>query len=145
MRGRGPPLPLYIRWRGAHLAPMITRPLFAAAFALAATFALGYLGGTQLLGAHPFWATQITLIGAPIGLFLAWLAALRLPGIPAVIGFAILTGAALATARYGQAGFAASFAEDQFAGQLWYFGWIASAAGFAALVASLSRLLPRKS
>ena len=114
------------------------RLLVAAVLATAITLALAHLGLTRALGAHPFWSAKIAWIGAPVGLVLA-LGALRLPKLVAAGGFALLTVASLAVAQYGKTGFAASFAEDRFAGQLWYFGWIATAAFFAAALATLGR------
>ena len=40
-------------------------------------------------------------------------------------------------ATWGKAAFAASYAENGFAGQIWYFGWIAAAAGATATIVSL--------
>jgi hypothetical protein len=54
-----------------------------------------------------------------------------------LLGLLVL-GLAIAAATYGKAQFAASFAEDSFAGRLWYFGWIGIAAGDAIIVAALA-------
>lgn len=86
------------------------------------------------LGAHPRWAVQVALIGAPIGAAIAllpWLQGRRL-----LAGLVIL-GLAMAAASYGKTQFAASFAEDVLAGRLWYFGWIGIALGDAMVVAAL--------
>jgi len=114
------------------------------AFALPiAVAALAYgLGLARTLGAHPFWADTVILIGTPVGLLLAWLLWLT-PlnrGARAVLGLALLV-AAYWVAATGQARFAASFAEDAFAGRIWYFGWIAV---FAGLAASLAGALLRR-
>jgi len=115
---------------------MLIRFLIAAAIALAVTIGIGFFGWTQILGAHPFWSAQVTLIGAPIGVVLAGLALLRLTWLKGVVFFAVLTAAAFGVAHYGKTQFAASFAEDQFAGTLWYYGWIAAATFLAATVLS---------
>lgn len=86
------------------------------------------LGLSQSLGAHPFWSTQIALIGAPVGALLALILryATRFQWSSALAAL-VLTGMALAMATMGKTRFAASYAEDVQAGQLWYFGWIAVA------------------
>ncbi len=117
------------------LALAIALPLVAAILAAA-------LNLPQTLGAHPQWATSVILIGTPIGIALAYaLSAIRLPQAIRITTGIALTAAAFLTARYGRAEFGASFAEDQFAGQLWHFGWIATCA-FAAL--TLASLILRK-
>lgn len=90
---------------------------------LAAIFGL-----SQSLGAHPVWSTQIALIGAPIGAILAIILrfATRFRWTSALAA-SVLTGMAFAMATMGKSRFAASYAEDVQAGQLWYFGWIAVA------------------
>ena len=97
-----------------------------------------HLGLSQSLGAHPFWAVQIGWVGAGIGVVLALLA-FWLPRIWATAGFGVLALAAFAVAHLGKVRFAASFAEDQFAGQMWYFGWIAVATFLAATIVSALR------
>lgn len=89
----------------------------------------------QTLGAHPWWSVKTLLIGAPIGLVLGYFLRLRI----APIGFSALLLLSYFTAKTGQTRFAASYAEDAFAGQLWYFGWIAIAVMAAALLVSVSR------
>jgi hypothetical protein len=105
-------------------------PAITTAIAAAITVALAQFGASQALGAHPFWAAQIGWIGAGVGLVLA--------GLVLVLGWprrklaalaALLTVAAYAAAYFGKAEFAASYAENQLAGQFWYFGWIAAATG----------------
>lgn len=87
-----------------------------------------FLGLSQTLGAHPIWATKIALIGAPVGAVLAVILhfATRFRWTSALAAM-VLTGLALAMATMGKTRFAASYAEDVQAGQLWYFGWIAVA------------------
>ena len=98
-------------------------------------------GVPQWLGAHPWWSTQVIVIGAPAGLLLAALAALAgLAAGPRIALFALIAVGAFATASWGKAEFAASFAESVLAGRLWFFGWIGTAAGAAALLAALVSL-----
>lgn len=115
-----------------------SRLVAAMLIALLVPLALGYFGIFRLLGAHPWWAFKTALMGAPIGCVIG-LGLIRLRGIMArVIGLALLA-LAIAAASYGKTQFAASYAEDFFAGKLWYFGWVAIAAGLSAsLVAILA-------
>lgn len=105
-------------------------------------FALAFVGVSLIfqlplrLGAHPWWAAQILLIGAPLGLIAAHLTGHRL----AALGFGVLAGATLYAALSGKAGFALSLGEDVTAGRIWYFGFIAAAAFATAAVASLANL-----
>lgn len=105
--------------------------------------ALAYLGLFQNLGAHPWWDTQVAWIGLALGLLLSALAS-RLPARFAISGLALATGLALWLAMTGQARFAASFASDEAAGQLWYFGWIAVATCAVALLALLAMTIIRR-
>lgn len=73
-------------------------------------------------GAHPFWANQVLLSGVVLGTLLA-VATVRIARRPAAIGFGLISTAAFFVAYYGKGRFAASFADDTFGGQLWYFGW----------------------
>ena len=114
--------------------PALIAPAALALLALA-------LNLTQSLGAHPWWAQTVILIGLPLGLILAvllsrWTASWRIAMV--VLG----TGAAFAAATLGKARFAASYAEDALAGQIWYFGWIATCALASALFATA--LWPRR-
>jgi len=99
-------------------------------FALAATIVIlaALLGVSQSLGAHPFWSIKVALIGAPVGAVLAVILryATRFQWTSAFAAL-ILTAMAFAMAHMGKTRFAASYAEDVQAGQLWYFGWIATA------------------
>ncbi len=90
------------------------------ALILAAVFYLA--GGLTLAGAHPSWADQVLVSGVVIGTILA-IATTRLPGQLRVIGFSVLAIGSYLVAYSGKARFVASFAEDAFAGQMWYFGW----------------------
>ena len=110
----------------------ITLPyLMAAAFVLVTA----HWGGSRLLGAHPFWAEKIAWIGAPFGLFVALLLRHR-SWFNRIVAFAVLLSISGAAAHFGRLRFAASFAEDQLAGQFWFFGWIAVAAFLTALIAA---------
>lgn len=109
-------------------------PALIAALLMAALIALDI---ARPLGAHPWWSQKTLLIGAPIGLILATLAGLKLRPVPLTITLAIATALAFATAKHGQNQFAASYAEDQFAGKLWYFGWIATGATLAATLTAI--------
>ena len=122
-------------------------PAFIAALVMAALIALDI---ARPLGAHPWWSQKTLLIGAPIGLILAALAGLKLRPLPLTFTFAIATALAFAIAKYGQTQFAASYAENQLAGKLWYFGWIATGATLtatltAALIAFAQRIQRRTS
>ncbi len=109
--------------------------------ALAVPVLLGWLGPFQSLGAHPWWALTVALIGAPIGLVFGVLLA-RLALVPSVVLALVALALAYGVAYYGKTQFAASYAEDAFAGKLWYFGWIGTAAGMSALI--LAALIPRR-
>jgi hypothetical protein len=75
------------------------------------------------------------MIGAPVGSVLGLLLwARRLKrGLRLGLGVVAVV-AAFGVAKYGQIGFANSYAEDHLAGQLWYFGWIATAAAATLLL-----------
>ena len=111
----------------------ITAPYFIAAFLV---MVAAYWGASRHLGAHPFWSLKIAWIGVPIGLFLALLLR-RLGWVKRVVGFAGLLIVAACAAHFGRLRFAASFAEDQLAGQFWFFGWIGVAIFLTATLAAL--------
>lgn len=111
-----------------------------AAYVLAAglVIAAAYYGIFRHLGAHPFWDTKVALIGAPIGIFLALLLrVMRWRWSTRLFTFLVLLAIAGTAAHQGRLQFAASFAENQLAGQFWFVGWIASAAFAAGLIAAL--------
>ena len=106
------------------------RNLANAILAGAVLIALAHFGLTEVLGAHPMWATKIAYIGVGFGVVIyslfwvwqgSWLAKL--------FAFLVLTGVAGGITAFGKMRFVASIAEDSFGGQLWYFGWI-SVIGF---------------
>lgn len=92
-------------------------------------------GLTAALGAHPWWAGKIAVMGAPVGavVMLAVVWAMGYSRVALVV-FALTTAAGYATAHVGKTRFAASYAEDTFAGQLWFFGWIGTAAAACAFL-----------
>lgn len=110
------------------------RHLIPALIAAALMAVLIALDIARPLGAHPWWSQKTLLIGTPIGVILATLASPLSTATKRLIVFALLTVAALFTAEYGQTQFAASYAEDAFAGKLWYFGWIATGVAMVATI-----------
>ena len=93
------------------------------------------------LGAHPWWSGKAVLIGAPVGLVLAWVLALRFgPGARmAVIGVALILAGA--SAYYGKQVFVSSFGDNALAGRFWFFGWIASMAALSAALSTVGDLI----
>ncbi len=106
----------------------MTRSLLTALIAALIVIGFALLGGTKTLGAHPFWSLNVALIGAPIGglLALGLFVMTRWYWGPLVCSV-ILAAVAYGVAHFGKLRFAASYAEDAFAGQMWFFGWIATA------------------
>jgi hypothetical protein len=101
------------------------------------------VGVPEALGAHPFWAAKVAYIGAAIGLGLA-LAIWRLRArftVKLALAAGLLALTAGSTAM-GKARFAASYAEDAFAGKMWFFGWIGLVASFMLVVFVLLGLWP---
>lgn len=108
----------------------VLRPLIGIA---SATLGLLLAWGTDLpkgFGAHPWWSTDVIWIGGVAGV-LAGLAIHRTPR-TGVTAFLLISVLGFLTARWGGQAFAASFAEDQFAGTAWYWGWIATFVGLSA-------------
>lgn len=103
---------------------------------------LGKIGLSSWLGAHPFWATKVVYLGVAIGavisiplLFLIqknWF----LSKIPVIVTAVVTLGIAAVTLLYGKAEFAASYAENAFAGKVWYLGFIALFAGIFLVIAT---------
>ena len=79
-------------------------------------------GVPTMAGAHPSWAGQVLISGSVIGAVLATITN-SFPTQIRVIGFSIMAGLSYLAAWSGKAQFAASYAEDAAAGQMWYFGW----------------------
>ncbi|MGR3660454.1 MAG: hypothetical protein ACU0CA_04585 [Paracoccaceae bacterium] len=91
----------------------------------AVLIALGYFGVTEALGAHPWWAFKIVFIGVGVGaaFYLAakfWQAGFSIK----TLVFSVLLLALTLTVWVGKIRFVGSYAEDAFAGKMWYFGWI---------------------
>jgi len=83
--------------------------------------------------------------GAAIGLILALVVQFAVARRVFKLGLAaVSTAIAFGVAKYGQTQFAASFAEDAFAGQLWFFGWHATAAAASLTVALIILALMEK-
>lgn len=113
------------------------RPIVFALLGALVVVLTAWLGLAEMLGAHPFWDVQVALVGAPTGaliaMFLGWLER---------SGAAFLTGATILIAGVvmaigGKMAFAASYAEDQLAGALWYYGWITIFIGVTLVLAAL--------
>ena len=77
---------------------------------------------TTALGAHPQWRAQLFLSGALAGTMLAVIVT-QFDFVKRTLGLSFLAIAAWLSADYGKARFAASFAEDRIAGQMWFYGW----------------------
>lgn len=113
---------------------LVTPYIFSALVVILAANA----GLTESVGAHPFWAISVAWIGVPIGLVLALATkTLGVAWLFRVLVFLICVIAAYALAAVGKERFAASYAEDRLAGQMWYFGWIALISSATALIAAL--------
>jgi len=101
------------------------------------------------LGAHPFWSAKVAFFGVATGaalwLLVDWLA--RRAKSETSSPVAILVVAIILTGTvswYGKTEFSASFAENTFAGQLWYYGFILFVACiFAALVTVSKAIVPK--
>jgi hypothetical protein len=96
---------------------------------------LAYLGMTQALGAHPWWAFDVALYGAVPGILLA-------VGLAYVTRFALFFAAfdlALSGAIvwWGKRMFVVANGDNALAGQMWFFGWIAVCACAVAVIALL--------
>jgi len=108
---------------------------------------VGLIWATDLpatLGAHSQWSGKSVLIGAPIGLALTWIAALWIAALPRLAIFTAITALAGAAAFFGKRAFVASFGDSALAGQFWFFGWIGTMAGVAALALTLAALALRR-
>ena len=115
---------------------MTSNILIAAIAAVIVIFA-AWSGLFAAMGAHPFWHLKVALIGAPVGGVIALIVrSVARRRALAVAGAACLLAAANAIAQFGKMRFVASYAEDTFAGQLWFYGWIATAT-MATLVLAL--------
>ena len=116
------------------------RYAFPLGLTVAVAIAAYFAGATATLGAHPQWAGKTILLGAPIGLILGY-ASTHLPYSRAMIGLVGLTIVSFGIAHTGKLRFAASYAEDTFGGQMWFFGWHAVVIfALAALFAAAAHL-----
>jgi hypothetical protein len=109
----------------------------------AAALGLAYL--TDLprdFGAHPWWSQKVVLMGGGVALLLTalftfWNKATLLR----TVLFGALAVVAYLVADYGKTQFAASYAEDAVAGQMWYFGWLTLSAFAGLALGSALQLL----
>lgn len=116
----------------------IAHPLWPALSSLTLAGFAHLISLPQELGAHPWWADKVIWIGLPIGLALVGLAwVLSIPRNLQLVGFTLFALAAFLAAQGGKTQFAASYAEDLLAGQIWYFGWVVTCALTTAASASL--------
>lgn len=105
---------------------------------IVATVALALAWAADLpkgFGAHPWWSTDVLWMGGGVGILAGILVSLTPRWTSAVLAVLAIFG--FASARWGGLEFAASYAENQTAGVLWYWGWL-TAVGFGA--AALTRL-----
>ena len=115
---------------------------------LAATAAImlvaHWMGLWITLGAHPWWSGSTTWFGIGGGVIVTSLTYVLLPKslkstmIQAGV-FLLLAICAFALSLYGKAGFVGSYAEDAFAGRLWYLGFIGFTFATFCTLAALAR------
>ena len=106
--------------------------------ALLAGLVLFLTGAPLALGAHPFWAVKVIAIGVPLGAVM-FVALFRLRKMSVLFGSGAMICVAYAVADIGKSRFGASYGDDAFAGQMWFFGWIAICAFVALFVAAAAR------
>lgn len=101
------------------------------------------------LVAHPFWSAKAVYIGIAGGvvlsLVISLIAAKR--GISqwlVVANVVVLMGLVGAITWYGKAEFVASYAENSFAGRVWFIGFMGFIATVFAALVELSRLIFRR-
>lgn len=105
-----------------------------------------WLNLPEAFGAHPFWSGQVLFIGGMIGIIAASAFAVFAIDLKLIIPLAIFDSLfffGAVAAYFGKSAFAASYAENSFAGSAWYFGWIALAAGLSGLIATAARYFLR--
>jgi hypothetical protein len=99
---------------------------------------MGFFGVTTALGAHPWWSFKGVYIGAIVGVVIYVLQSFwRGSFVIKRLIFAIRLLAMTATVWQGKTRFVASFAEDAFAGKMWFYGWIGIVAFLFLLVVHL--------
>lgn len=116
-----------------------------AAIAALVILAFVFFGGSVTLGAHPFWGMKIAYFAIAAGVLMSTLATLAGQRSQLqLVTFATLLVISIAVTLYGKTQFAASYAEDDVAGKLWFFGWIAGlAASFSIITALIAIRLNR--
>jgi hypothetical protein len=97
-----------------------------------------FLGLSEALGAHPWWAVKSSVIGSLIGAagVAGWWILLKETKVlfrVALLGLLMSAFAAIS----GKQVFVASYAENGLAGRFWFFGWFGLYACLFALVSSL--------
>lgn len=106
--------------------------------ALVVVVGFALIGGSQALGAHPWWAVNVGYIGGAAGT-VVWLV-LGMIGLgqrrTAFAAAVVLVAAGIGT-WIGKTNFAASYAEDALAGRFWYYGWIVALAAATVLIAAV--------
>lgn len=107
---------------------------------------LEWFGFWVWIGAHPFWSTKVTTIGIISGAIVSLLALILSGRIgistKTILATMIALTAIIAaiTLLYGKAQFVASYAENGFAGRVWYIGFMALITGAFASLVELTRL-----
>jgi hypothetical protein len=117
--------------------------LFAIALALLTAH---WVSLWPMLGAHPFWSASATYLGLGLGALIATVSHLILSRHPRWrklhLGiFVSLTIIGITASTYGKIDFVASFADDRFAGRVWYYGFIFFIAGIPGSFTTAVRLL----
>ncbi|AML51373.1 hypothetical protein [Falsihalocynthiibacter arcticus] len=102
----------------------------------------------EAFGAHPYWSGKVLFIGGVIGIlgasvFAVFGSHIRMV-IPLFLFDTVLVFGAI-SAYMGKMKFAESYVENALAGQFWFLGWIAIAAGMSGLIATAARYLWRSS
>ena len=126
----------------------LRNPALAAILPIVLVPTLHFAGVWIWAGAHPIWSLKGSLIGLAIGLVAYLIAAVfawRHPSKLTIVALGFVGTLIVATivALNGKAGFVASYAEDGFAGRVWFYGYIAAAGGFAASLATIALMLLR--
>jgi len=98
---------------------------------------LAWLGLSKTLGAHISWDVKTIIIGAPLGVILSFFLAEKWDDwLKRTVVWIALLIAAYVLALYGKTVFVQSYGDNQMAGKLWYFGWIAMGTGAGGLIYS---------
>lgn len=99
-----------------------------------------------MLGGHPYWSASATYLGLGIGAAIATLSHMLLTKRPRwdKLHLAVFVGLAIigiTASTCGKIDFVASYAEDHFAGRIWYYGFILFIAGIPGSFTMAARLL----